>query len=57
MSEDERVELKLDLKHQTDGAYLVSDGDISCWLPKAAVNYDGDIFCIPVRLAKEKGLI
>ena len=31
---EERVELKLDLKHSTQDAYLVSDGSTSTWLPR-----------------------
>lgn len=57
MPNDERVELKLDIKQETDKAYLVSDGDVTVWLAKSQVNYDGDEFSVPEWLAKEKGLV
>jgi hypothetical protein len=51
------VELYLELIHQTEKAYLVSDGDNNIWLPKSQVEYDGEEFSIPEWLAIDKGLV
>lgn len=55
------VEIDVDVKHETDKAYLVSDGDKEAWIPKSAVSdyceEDGRITSIIIseRLAIEKG--
>jgi hypothetical protein len=54
---DEIVDLTLDYVHETDLAWLVSDGDKKVWLPKALVERDGDVYTIPTGIAREKGLI
>lgn len=59
------IELELDFRKETDGAYAVWNGDKDprtgrekwVWLPKEAVERDGDTFTMPERLAYEKGLI
>jgi len=61
---NEEVELELELLHQTDDAYLLSDGDTEAWVPRSLVSSleEGDdedtvIVTIPEWLAKEKGLV
>jgi hypothetical protein len=46
------------LKHETDNAYLVNDGDSDYWLPKKLTedNRDGT-YTIPEWLAVEKGIV
>ncbi len=63
MVNKEEVELELELVHQTDSAYLLSDGDVEEWIPKSLVSSmeDGDeenmvIVTMPEWLATEKGL-
>jgi len=57
-SESEIVEIEADLVHETPRAYLVSDGDRECWLPKSLTQYDGHgTFAIPEWLAMREGLI
>lgn len=54
-----------ELKHETDGAYLVSDGINDIWLPKSQVREFRQVgrrgsdyeFVIPEWLAIEKGVI
>lgn len=56
------IEITLLIKHETDKAYLVSDGDRDVWLPKSQVELldqiedEGD-FEISEWLAKDKELI
>lgn len=58
MPKSELVDLSLTLKHETEKAYLVWDGDREAWLPKSMVEFDGETtFTIPVWLAKDKELI
>lgn len=61
------IDLQVEYRHQTDGAWLVSDGDREVWLPKAAVEVEasfsqlrpGAIITITLsqRLAEEKRLV
>jgi len=63
------IELELEIKHETLGAILVTDGDIQTWLPKSvcileneepAENFDCPEFtCLFVKewKAKDEGLI
>lgn len=47
------------LKHETEKAFLVNDGDKDFWLPKGMTennNNDGT-FTIPEWLAIEKGIV
>jgi hypothetical protein len=72
-AEEERmarlIDIAAELRHETDGAYLLFDGrtqkhkdgrvqDISVWVPKSQVekNEDGT-FTMPEWLALEKGFI
>lgn len=43
--------------HETEKAYLLEHGSRRAWVPKAAVERDGDTFTMPEALAIEKGLI
>ena len=46
------------LKHETESAYLVNDGDKDYWLPKKLTEDNGDgTFTIPEWLAVEKGIV
>ena len=55
-------EYTLLVKHETDKAVLVNDGDEDIWLPKSKIDYDeieaGEEcnFLIPEWLAVDKGL-
>jgi len=56
------VEITVEIKAETELAYLVSDGDLEMWIPKSQIeefDRSGDIatFQIPEWLAEEKGLI
>ena len=56
------IEVYLDIKHETDKAYKVSDGVSEDWLPKSQVDVteetkNGATFTVPEWLAKEKGFI
>ena len=54
-------DIAAELRHETDAAYLIFDGDKKVWLPKSQVEHcehDGaDIFTMPEWLAIEKDLI
>lgn len=53
------IDIAVDLKRETEKAYLVSDGAQEVWLPKSQVEYDEDAktMAMPEWLAKDKGLI
>lgn len=52
------VDIKAELIHETEKAYLINDGDREVWIPKSQVEFDGDrTFTMKERLAKEKWLI
>jgi len=61
----ESVEISLTIKQETNAAYLVTDGDVTVWLPKSQLEYQetlvsiGDtvIFSIPEWLAEKNDLI
>lgn len=59
MSEDETVELDLDLVHETDLAWVVDDGDgHRVALPKSRCEKLGTgKFDVPVWIAEKEGLI
>lgn len=47
-----------ELKHETDGAFLVTDGDKDYWLPKSLTENNGDgTFTLPEWLAVKKGIL
>ena len=63
-SDQNYIEITVDIKHETDMAYLVSDGDNEHWIPKSQLQDDpehisGTTFTmiIPEWLAQDKGLI
>lgn len=46
------------LKHETDAAFLVTDGIKDYWLPKSMTENNGDgTFTLPEWLAVEKGIV
>jgi hypothetical protein len=46
------------LKHETEKAFLVTDGTKDYWLPKGMTENNGDgTFTIPEWLAVEKGIV
>lgn len=48
----------LEILHETEKAFLVTNHKTKAWLPKSAVEFDGaHTFTMPDRLAYEKGLI
>ena len=51
--------MELDLLHETDLAFLLSDGgDIEEWMPKSMVEDNGDgTFAMPEWLALKRGFI
>lgn len=62
--DSEKFEIAADLVHETERAWLVSDGTKEVWLPKSQceftpsrANPDHGVFDVPVWLAKEKGLL
>lgn len=62
---DRLVDIALDLRHETDKAFLVSSGGSEqVWLPKSQVDNSDNVkvngsgvFVMPEWLAKDKGLI
>jgi hypothetical protein len=58
MSHPKLFDFEATLKHETDNAFLVSDGEKDYWLPKSMTenNRDGT-FTIPEWLAIEKGIV
>lgn len=63
MSGNDPVEFCGEVKHETDAAYLVFDGQYEVWIPKSQIidstNIAGDDweFVIPEWLAIDKGII
>lgn len=58
MSAERLFDLTADLKHETDKAFLVTDGDKDVWLPKSLVENNGDgTFTMPEWLAIDKELV
>lgn len=59
------VELTLEIKKETDRAILVSDGDVTEWIPKSQLECDPEpsdvkgLFDISIAewIAEEKGLV
>jgi hypothetical protein len=60
---DEVIDVCVEVNHETDSAYLVTDGFMEDWIPKSQIideteHEDGCItFVIPEWLALEKGFI
>jgi len=36
------TEISLEIKHQTDDAFLLSDGDNDAWIPKSLLDHSPD---------------
>lgn len=54
----ELIDIALLIKHETDKAWLVNDGDNDVWLPKSqADNNEDGTFTMPEWLAIEKRFI
>ena len=52
------TDIAAELRHETDKAWLIFDGDKEVWLPKSQVENNGDgTFTMPEWLAHDKGLI
>jgi N-acetylglucosamine-6-phosphate deacetylase len=51
------IDIAVELKHETDKAYLVTDGSKDAWLPKSQCEYADGIVTMEEWLAKDKGLI
>lgn len=58
MGRRELVDVAAKLQHETDSAYLITDGVTTEWVPKSVTqdNEDGT-FTMPEWLAQEKGFI
>lgn len=63
---DEKIEVSVTFKHETDRAVLINDGDKDIWLPKSQIEIEGGEFpeegeacelLVAEWLAKDKGLI
>ena len=55
---DHEAEVTAELKRETDGAYLISDGDNEVWVAKSLCEWDGrQTFTMPEWKAMELGLI
>jgi len=55
---DKLFDFAAELKHETDAAYLVTDGSEDYWLPKSMTEDNGDgTFTIPEWMAIEKGIV
>ena len=63
MSRNDPIEFCGELRHETDKAYLVFDGDHEVWIPKSQTQAHRQIkgsdweFVIPEWLAVEKGIV
>lgn len=58
----EPVEIDLEIKRITALGVRVHDGDITVWLPRAKIDYEGEIgdtvaVTMPQWLAEEAGLV
>ena len=58
MARDDPVEVEAELRHETDRAFLIFDGEREIWLPKSLVKHDGHgEFTMPEWLAMQEELI
>jgi hypothetical protein len=53
------VEIGCEIRHETDKAFLIFDGDKEVWIPKSIGEWDQDAktMAMPERWALDKGLI
>lgn len=57
-SRSDIVDIHADLKHETEKAYLISDGSREAWIPKSQCERNDDgTFSMPEWIAMDKGLI
>lgn len=58
MSDPKLFDFAAELRHETEKAFLVHDGEKEFWLPKAMTEMNGDgTFTLPEWLAIEKGIV
>jgi hypothetical protein len=58
MKQHDIIEIAAELRHETDKAFLLHDGDRQAWVPKAQVENNSDgTFSMPEWLALDKGFI
>jgi len=58
MNDIKLYDFAAELKHETENAFLVNDGDNDYWLPKGMTENNGDgTWTIPYWMAYEKGII
>jgi hypothetical protein len=58
MTDSKLFDFSATLKHETENAYLVNDGDKDYWLPKSMTENNGDgTFTIPEWMAIEPGIV
>ena len=57
--EHDLVDVECRIIHETDKAYLISDGKTKEWVPKSVVEWDAKnkVMTMPEGLAYEKGFI
>jgi hypothetical protein len=53
------VDISCEIRHETEKAYLIFDGDKEAWIPKSVGEWDQDTktMAMPERFALDKGLI
>lgn len=61
MPDSKLIDIACEIRHETDKAVLIADGDREVWLPLSQCEVyrerTGSIVTLPEWLAKEKGLI
>lgn len=58
MKKHDIIEIAADLRHETEKALLLFDGDKEVWVPKTQVENNNDgTFSMPEWLALDKGFI
>lgn len=57
-SDPKLIDIAAELRHETEKAFLLFDGDKEGWVAKSLVEDNGDgTFTMPEWLAKDKGFI
>lgn len=52
------VDIRAELRHETDKAFYIHDGSRTEWVPKSLVENNGDgTFTMPEWLATQKGFV
>lgn len=58
MGRDTLIDIAVEVRRETDKAWLLSDGDREEWVPKSQVEDNGDgTFTMPEWLAQDRGFI